>query len=93
MSHPSPAAPRHDPYWDVDGKGARRSRLQRRFVRWGVRIVAILVIVVLVTRLPAVDPAFLASPEGKPILGAAIMSLLAATVLLGLARMRHGSRN
>jgi hypothetical protein len=91
VSHPAPAAPRHDPYWDLDGRGVRRSRIQRRFVRWAVAAVAVLLIAVLVTRLPAIDPTFLGSPEGRPILAAAIFSLLGATVLLGLSRMRNSS--
>ena len=35
-------AQRHDPYWDLDGKGARRSRHQRQFVRWAFRLVVVL---------------------------------------------------
>lgn len=84
---------RHDPYWGVDGKSASRSRHQRQFFRWGVRLVAILAIAVIVTRLPAVDPSILATPEGRPILGAAIFSLLAASMLLALARIRSAGRH
>ncbi|MEA2547277.1 MAG: hypothetical protein QOI09_2550 [Chloroflexota bacterium] len=93
MSRLSPASPRHDPYWDVDGSGARRSRHQRRFVRWGVMAVAILVLAVLATRLPAIDPSVLASPAGKPILAGALLSLLVASILLAIARIRYVSRN
>ena len=83
-------AQRHDPYWDLDGSGARRSRHQRQFVRWTVRLIAILAIAVLVTRLPAVDPSVLTTPEGKPILAAAVFSLLAMFTLLALAKIRKG---
>ena len=83
-------ANRHDPYWDLDGKGARRSRHQRQFVRWAVRLVAILAITVLVTRLPAIDPSVLATPAGRPILAAAILSLLAVFTLLAVVKMRGG---
>jgi hypothetical protein len=83
-------ANRHDPYWDLDGKGARRSRHQRQFVRWAVRLVAILAIAVLVTRLPAIDPSVLATPAGRPILAAAILSLLAVFTLLAVVKMRGG---
>jgi hypothetical protein len=86
-------AHRHDPYWDLDGSGARRSRHQRQFVRMGVRIVAILAIAFLVTRMPAVDPSILTRPEGRPILAAAIHSLLAAFTLLALAKIRSGDSN
>jgi hypothetical protein len=84
---------RHDPYWDLDGKSARRTRHQRQFVRWGVRLVAILAIAVLVTRLPAIDPTIIATPAGRPILAGAIFSLLAAFMLLALARMRSSDHN
>ena len=86
-----PLAQRHDPYWDLDGSGARRSRHQRQFVRWAVRLVAILAIAVLVTRLPAIDPSVIATPAGKPILAAAIFSLLAVFTLLALAKIRHSN--
>ncbi len=93
MSRLSLATSRHDPDWDLDGQGARRTRHQRKFVRWGVSAVAVIVLAILVTRLPAIDPTFLATPAGRPILAAAILSLLAATVLLGLVRMRRASHN
>jgi hypothetical protein len=86
-------AQHHDPYWDLDGSGARRSRHQRQFVRWTFRLIAILAIGVLLTRLPAIDATILATPAGRPILGAAIFSLLAAFVLLALAKIRHGSHD
>jgi hypothetical protein len=82
-------AGRHDPFWDVDGKGARRSRIRRRFVRASVALIAVLVVAVVVTRLPAVDPQYLVSGDGRPILAGALLALLAAMVLVALARMRH----
>jgi hypothetical protein len=79
---------RPDPFWD-DGRGARRARLQRRIVRLGVAFIALVLIVLLVTRLPAIDPAFLLTGGGRPILAGALLALLGSSVLLGLARMRH----
>lgn len=84
---------RHDPYWGLDGKSASRARHQRQFVRWGVRLVAILALAVLVTRLPAIDATVIFTPAGRPILAGAIFSLLAACMLLGLARMRSTDRS
>jgi hypothetical protein len=81
----------HDPYWDLDGEGARRSRHQRRFVRWAVAAVTILVIALVATRLPAIDASILTTPAGKPILAGAVLSLLASCILLALARMRIGN--
>jgi hypothetical protein len=83
----------HDPYWGLDGKSASRARHQRQFVRWGVRLVAILALAVLVTRLPAIDATVIFTPAGRPILAGAIFSLLAACMLLGLARMRSTDRS
>lgn len=79
---------RPDPFWD-DGRGARRVRLQRRIVRLGVAFIAVVLLVLLVTRLPAIDPAFLTTGGGRPILAGALLALLGSSVLLGLARMRH----
>jgi hypothetical protein len=56
-------------------------------------LVAIVLVAFLATRLPAIDPSVLASPEGKPLLAGALLSLLGVSVLLGLARMRYVSRH
>jgi hypothetical protein len=56
-------------------------------------VVAILVLAVMATRLPAIDPSVLASPAGKPILAGALLSLLVASILLAIARIRYVSRD
>jgi hypothetical protein len=89
----SRAPKQHDPYWDLDGTGVRRARDQRKSVKRGAMLVAILLVAFLATRLPAIDPSVLASPEGKPLLAGALLSLLGVSVLLGLARMRYVSRH
>ena len=81
-------AHRRDPNWDLDGRAARRSRSQRRLVGWGVRLLVLLALAVLATRLPTVDASFLTTPEGKPFLAVALFSLLAAFALLAVARIR-----
>jgi hypothetical protein len=83
----------HDPYWDLDGAGVRRDRLQRRFVRSAVWLAVLAVLVIVATRLPAIDPAFLLTGSGRPILAGALLSLLAAAALLALARVRHVGRD
>lgn len=87
------SAHHHDPYWDMDGRSARRSRLRRQIIRFGVRLVAILAIVVLVTRIPSIDPTVLTAPEAKPILAAAVLSMLAVFMLLALAKMRSADHS
>lgn len=82
---------RRDPFWD-DGRGARRARTQRRVVRFGVLLIGAIVMAVLLTRLPAVDPTFLASDSGRPIVGGVLLALLASCILVGLAKMRQTTR-
>jgi len=86
---PSPFSRRADPFWD-DGRGARRARLRRRIFQTGLALIAIILVGLLVTRLPAIDTDFLLSGGGRPILAGALLALLGSTVLVGLARMRHG---
>lgn len=93
MTHTSPAPDQHDPYWDLDGTGVRRTRAQRKIVKRIAMLVGILLIALVVTRLPPIDPSVLTSEAGKPLLAAALLALLGASVLLGLARMRYVSRH
>lgn len=79
----------HDPFWDLDGEGARRVRTQRRFVRIGTWLIVALIAALIATRLPAVDTEFLIRGEGRPLLAGALMSLLGAFVLLALVRIRR----
>lgn len=77
---------RRDPFWD-DGRGARRARTQRRIVRLGVLLIGAIVLGVVVTRLPAIDPTFVTGDSGRPFLGGALLALLASCILVGLSRM------
>lgn len=79
----------HDPFWDLDGEGARRARTQRRFVRLGTWLVVALVIALMAIRLPDVDTEFLLQSGGRPLLAGALMTLLGTFMLLGLARIRR----
>lgn len=79
----------HDPFWGMDGKSARRSRFRRKFVRTMVFLIVAIVAVVLVTKLPAIDPSFLMVENGRPLLTGIIFALLATTIVLGLARLRR----
>jgi hypothetical protein len=64
-------------------------RLRRRFVRGAVALIAILVLGLVVTQLPTIDPQFLLSGDGRPVLAGALLALLASMILLAVARMRH----
>jgi drug/metabolite transporter superfamily protein YnfA len=90
LSH---APQRHDPYWDLDGSSVRKARVQRRAIRRILTLLGIVLIVIVVSHLPAVDPSVLTSPEGRPLLAGALLCLLGVSVMLALARMRYVSRH
>ena len=70
-------APRHDPYWDMDGKGARRQRAKQRLVRYVAWIVLLAVFAIAAANLPAVDPEYLLRGEGRPLMAGALLTLQA----------------
>ena len=88
-----PASTRaHDPFWDLDGAAARRSRLQKRVFRAGLMALAILFLAVVATRLPAFDPQLITNNGSlRPVLAVALLALLACCVLVGAARIRTTS--
>jgi hypothetical protein len=92
MPQPFLTSSRRDPFWDMDGRGVRRSRNRQKLIRALVFAIVAIVAVVLATRLPAVDPSFLLTGDGRPILAGAIFTLLGSTILLGLARLRNPAR-
>lgn len=79
---------RRDPFWE-DGRGARRARTQRKVIRIGVVLIAVILTGLVITRLPAIDPTFLTSSAGRPIVGGVLLALLASCILVGLAKMRR----
>ena len=91
MSRLAAALRRHDPYWDMDGAGARRQRFQRRFVRFITWTLIVIVLAFAATRLPAIDPEYLVRGDGRPILGGALLLILGSAALLALARVRSVS--
>jgi hypothetical protein len=86
-------ARRHDPYWDMDGKGARIQRVKQRLIRLAVWVVVVAVLAFAATRLPAIDPEFLFRGAGRPILGGALLTILGSATLLALARLRQVNRS
>jgi hypothetical protein len=76
----------------MDGRSARRSRVRRRVVRRALLVLVAVVAVAIAIRLPAVDATEIITGYGRPILAGAILAVLAASVLLGLARIRVASR-
>ncbi|HET7702168.1 MAG TPA: hypothetical protein VFK35_02125 [Candidatus Limnocylindrales bacterium] len=80
---------RHDPFWDLDGESARRARTQRRVVRQAIWLLVVIAVAFAATRLPSVDPEFLIRGDGRPLLAGALLTLLGASALLALARIRH----
>ena len=89
---PTRNAARHDPFWDLDGSAARRSRTQRRFLRVGLAILAVIFVAVVVARLPAFDPQLITSNGSlRPVLAVALLFLLLSCVLVAAARLRTTS--
>jgi hypothetical protein len=93
VSRLSTAPRRHDPYWDMDGAGARRVRTKQRFVRLAIWVAIVALFAFVATRLPSLDPEYLFHGGGRPILTGALLTLLGAAALLALARVRRVSRN
>lgn len=93
MSRLSLAPRHHDPYWDMDGKGARRLRTKRRFIHAIVWFLVVLALAFVSTRLPTVDPDYLIAGGGRPILAGALLAMLGAAALLALSRVRHVGRD
>jgi hypothetical protein len=80
---------RRDPYWEVDGAGARRQRTKQRLVRYVAWLLIVAVFAVAASNLPSIDPEYLIRGEGRPFLAGAMLGLLGAAALLALARIRR----
>jgi hypothetical protein len=92
MQRPSRTLRRHDPFWDLDGKAARRSRTQRRFLRAGLVVLAAMFVALVVARLPAFDPQLITTNGSlRPVLAAALLLLLISCILVAAARIRTTS--
>ena len=84
---------RHDPFWGLDGRGARRRRIQRRVFRFLLLVLVAMFAGLVATRLPAFDPEVLTTAGNlRPVLAVALLALLASCTLAAAARMRVGSR-
>ena len=84
-------AGRRDPYWEMDGVGARRQRIRRRIVRFAIWVLILAVVAVASLNLPAIDPEYLVHGDGRPLMAGALLGLLGAAALLALARIRHAA--
>ena len=93
MSRLSIAPRRHDPYWDMDGRGARHLRSRQRLVRLAIWVAIVAVFAIAATRLPTIDPDYLFNGDGRPLLAGALLTLLGAAALLALVRVRTVSRD
>jgi hypothetical protein len=93
VPRPSLANRRRDPFWDLDGAGARRTRTRARIQRSLVWVVALAILAFGLSQLRSIDPVFLTEGDGRPLLAGALMTLLGSAALLALARVRHVSRD
>ncbi len=93
MSRLTLAPRRHDPYWDMDGSGARQLRTKQRLVRLATWVAIVALLAFALTRLPSVDPEYLIHGGGRPILAGALLTLLGSAALLALVRVRRVNRS
>ena len=84
--------PSRDPFWD-DGRGARRARMVQKIARTAFALTALILIALVVTHLPPIDPSVLTRPEARPLLGAAALALLGTTILVALTRIRRADNS
>jgi hypothetical protein len=84
---------RHDPFWDLDGKAARRSRSVRTVVHLVLAVLAVVFLAFVASRVSSFDPGLVTSNGSlRPVLAVALLSLLAACILVAGARIRgHGT--
>jgi hypothetical protein len=83
---------RHDPFWDLDGSAVRRSRTQRRLFTVGLAVLVVIFVGLVVARLPAFDPQLITTNGSlRPVLGVAILALLASCFLIAAERFRMTS--
>ena len=80
---------RRDPYWDMDGESARRTRLRRTSIRSASWLLILGVFVLAALNLPSIDADYLIRGTGRPVLAGALMALLGSAALLALARVRR----
>ena len=86
-------APRHDPYWDMDGQGARRDRTKRRVLRYVTWMLMLAVAALAGLQLSTIDPDYLLRGDGRPVMAAGLLGLLGAAAILALARIRHAAHD
>ena len=84
-----PLARHHDPYWDMDGKGARRQRMKRSLVRFVTWLLILAVVAVASLNFPSIDPEYVLHGDGRILMAGALLTLLAAAALLALVRVRR----
>jgi hypothetical protein len=83
---------RHDPFWDLDGSAARRSRSQRKFLRAGLLLLGVVFVAFVAARLPAFDPQLVTTNGNlRPVLAVALFALLASCALIAVVRIRGTS--
>ena len=84
---------RHDPFWDLDGSAARRSRSQRKFLRAGLLVFGLIFVAFVAARLPAFDPQLVTTNGNlRPVLAVALFALLASCALVAAVRIRGTSQ-
>ncbi len=78
---------RRDPYWDLDGRSARRERILRRVLVLIVAILAAALLAMTIGRLTTIDAHALMTGHRTALIGA-LLADVAACLLLVAGRLR-----
>jgi hypothetical protein len=83
---------RRDPWWDLDGRSARRERTNRRVLGFVVVVLAATLLALILARLPAVDVHELVTGPRRTVIVGVLLADVAACLLLVAGRMREAVR-
>lgn len=80
---------RRDPFWDVQGQGARRTRMRRRIVTAMVVALSATILVLILERLLTVDAGQILVGPGRPLVFSALVADTLACALIFANELRH----
>jgi hypothetical protein len=80
---------RRDPWWDLDGRGARRDRVQRRLVGFVVVVLSATLLALILAALPRVDARSIVLGPDRPVVAAAALADIGACLLIVLHQVRR----
>ncbi len=82
-------ARRRDPFWDMDGRSARRERTLRRLLLIVVALLATALLAMILARLPTVDVRELIVGPQRSVVVGALLADVAACLMIVAGRLRQ----